>query len=314
MHKEALSKSPNVFNILLVEDNPDDIFAFRGMIEQILSLEGQDTELNIELHEACEAKMALDLLREQRCDVLFLDLSLPGTRGKETVALFKQYAIDVPTIILTGMDDIDLAKSAMRAGFQDYLVKGEFNHHSLWKSILHAIERHCLLKSVRELADFDELTKLLNRRGFYNNLEKYLNLTRRQAGKFSLAYIDLDHFKYINDQFGHAEGDNVLVVFSELLLEIFRDSDLVARLGGDEFAVLLMNTDKQNVHIVQNRLKQHLETLNQKRGAQYHISISIGIAHHNNGESLSALELLEKADAEMYKDKAAKRQSESVSQ
>ncbi|EKD39047.1 MAG: putative signal transduction protein containing a membrane domain, an EAL and a GGDEF protein [uncultured bacterium] len=147
--------------------------------------------------------------------------------------------IQIPALILTGQDDTDLAVSAIRAGFQDYLVKSEFNHHSLWRSIQHAVERHTLLKTVREMTFIDELTKLLNRRGFYHNLDKSINLAKRQNGSLSLVYIDLDRFKEINDRFGHNEGDKVLIDVARLFSDIFRDSDIIARLGCDEFAVLL---------------------------------------------------------------------------
>lgn len=305
MSTPAIDGEKEIFNLLLIEDDPADSFLFKQMVEQINQQNfGKES---LKLHEASEVESALDFIGREGCDVFLLDLSLPGTRGMETVKLFQQYVARIPALILTGLDDTALAMSAIRAGFQDYLVKGEFNHHSLWRSIQHAVERHTLLKSVRELAFIDELTKLLNRRGFYHHLDKQISLVKRQKGNLSLVYIDLDRFKEINDEFGHNEGDKVLIDVARLLSDIFRDSDIIARLGGDEFAVLLTNSLKKDAHIAQERLLRGIDEFDRRNTKDYHISISVGIAHCDPSEFLSANELVARADAEMYRNKAKKR-------
>jgi len=105
-------------------------------------------------------------------------------------------------------------------------------------------------------ATTDELTGLFNRRGFYN-LGKYaITSARRRAEPLTLAWLDLDKFKYINDTFGHEEGDNALRAMANLLRDSFREADLLVRYGGDEFAIIFSDTDEQGAWVAM----QHLET------------------------------------------------------
>ena len=157
--------------------------------------------------------------------------------------------------------------------------------------------------SALQLATTDELTLLSNRRGFEALAQHALNLCKRLDKPASLLFFDLNKFKQINDQYGHAEGDRALTAFSNILLEIFRDSDVIGRLGGDEFVVLLTNSDINVTSAVLNRLSDTLKAhnLTSKRG--YEISYSLGVTQYNPTVHISITDLINDADKLMYVDK-----------
>lgn len=154
-----------------------------------------------------------------------------------------------------------------------------------------------------EMATIDELTRISNRRGFYMVAEHSLSLSHRQKSAATLAIIDLNDFKPINDQYGHAEGDQALELFAGFMKDFFRDSDLVARLGGDEFAVLMLNTDLGFARSVLEKFYQEVEKLNDASGKPYRFSYSIGLGLFDPLYPKTIRQLVECADQEMYSQK-----------
>jgi len=152
-------------------------------------------------------------------------------------------------------------------------------------------------------ATTDELTKISNRRGF-QTLSKYaLDVCRRQRHGAWLMMIDLDRFKAINDTYGHAEGDFVLVTYAAIMARVFRDSDVIGRLGGDEFAVLLTNTEAGQLKAILDRLAQAVAEHNATAGRGYDILYSAGTTPIDHGRLGSVTELLTEADSRMYIEK-----------
>lgn len=152
-----------------------------------------------------------------------------------------------------------------------------------------------------QLAMLDELTGLSNRRGFISNAENFMLLAQREDKKVSLAFIDLDDFKIINDNFGHKKGDEALKEFSEELQSACRASDLVARIGGDEFAVLFMGADKQ---AAANKLARLSDTLTEKNKHSAHqLLFSFGVVECDLSAEFDIVELLDEGDQLMYADK-----------
>ena len=154
-----------------------------------------------------------------------------------------------------------------------------------------------------QLATIDELTNILNRRGFMMLAEHSLNLCARQEILASLVFFDLDKFKSINDKFGHAEGDRALAAFANQMEGDLRDSDLFARLGGDEFVLLLTNTSEVLAKEIIERFRLSLEkfNLNAKRG--YDICFSYGIVEFNPDKHHTVGTLLTEGDSLMYEQK-----------
>ncbi len=157
-----------------------------------------------------------------------------------------------------------------------------------------------------ELATMDELTGILNRRGFNMSAEKSLNICKRGALPVALVFLDLNEFKPINDKFGHAEGDKALQQFASVLDEVGRDSDIVARMGGDEFVILLVDADKKAVDQVMKRFSLQIESCNEQQALGYDITFSYGIVLFDPAKHMTINDLLSEGDALMYKRKKSR--------
>jgi len=163
----------------------------------------------------------------------------------------------------------------------------------------------CRIKSLLEIeqktARIDFLTGLLNAKGFYENLDRFINKIKRNATPFTLAYMDIDNFKKINDELGHREGDLVLCLISELLKKNFRSTDFIARLGGDEFAFIIDESDLIKVTILFERVKENLLQSVKKKNLP--ISFSFGVAIFQNLPEKYPSDLVHIADELMYQAK-----------
>lgn len=154
-----------------------------------------------------------------------------------------------------------------------------------------------------QLATLDELTQISNRRGFMQLAKHSLDLCSRQNIPASLVFFDLDKFKPINDNFGHAEGDVALIAFSDQLKNTFRTSDVFGRLGGDEFAVLLTDSSIELAENTIARFRHSIEKYNKAANRGYDISFSDGIVPIDHEKNLSIELLLSQADSLMYEKK-----------
>jgi len=156
-----------------------------------------------------------------------------------------------------------------------------------------------------QLATLDELTGITNRRGFIFLAQHTLNLCTRSQFPATLVFLDLNKFKYINDAFGHTEGDAALTAFTALLKNIFRDSDVFARIGGDEFIVLLSNSSQAQAEAILERLELALQAHNRENQRDYDISFSCGVVEYNPERHASIRDLMAAGDRLMYEKKKA---------
>jgi len=164
------------------------------------------------------------------------------------------------------------------------------------------VEKDREITRLRKLSTTDDITGLLNRRGFRQSLERALSRARRQDETGLLVAIDLDGFKAINDRFGHQAGDLVLAAVANLLLHHTRDTDAVARVGGDEFAILLANSPTMAATAKINKLNSTLNNLQVPwEGRDIPVRASFGCTTYN----LDSFEenLVRKADMNMYRNK-----------
>lgn len=158
-----------------------------------------------------------------------------------------------------------------------------------------------------QLATFDELTGISNRRGFVSLAQHCLKFSVRNKFPVTMVFMDLDLFKAINDTYGHEEGDKALVAFTTLMKASVRDSDVIGRLGGDEFVILLNNSNKQQSEIIIAKFKDALQTFNQQSNASYDIKFSYGVVEFELEKHGSIETLLAQADSLMYEAKNANR-------
>nr|WP_318381689.1 sensor domain-containing diguanylate cyclase [uncultured Enterobacter sp.] len=153
-------------------------------------------------------------------------------------------------------------------------------------------------------ATTDELTGLFNRRGFHNLGKFAITAARRRAEPLTLAWLDLDKFKYINDTWGHEEGDNALKAMAALLRQNFREADLLVRYGGDEFAILFSDTDEKGAWVAMNHLVEQTEAWNLQAKQPWSLTFSWGVSEYDHHGNMDIKGWLKDADARMYAMKA----------
>jgi len=176
-------------------------------------------------------------------DLVLLDLYLPVSGGLDTFATIHACNPGVPIIVLTGLDDRELALKAVRDGAQDYLVKGQFEGPTLVRAMQHAVVRHRLQGNADEgLFWKDPLTGLYNRQGFLVLGEQFLRFADQTGRQLALVCADVDGLGEINRKFGLKDGDAVLQRVAGAMIEAFKQSNLIARVGGDEFASMCLDS------------------------------------------------------------------------
>lgn len=161
--------------------------------------------------------------------------------------------------------------------------------------------------SAFQTATTDDLTRISNRRGFLQLAQYSLNFCARQGTPATLAFIDLDRFKPINDTYGHAEGDRALVAFADAMRGTFRSTDLFARLGGDEFVVLLTSAGRTEAEMVIKKFAAAIDAYNREANRGYALAFSCGMVQFEPGAHCAIEALLADGDAQMYAIKAAKK-------
>ncbi|MEA2005506.1 MAG: PAS domain S-box protein [Acidobacteriota bacterium] len=169
-----------------------------------------------------------------------------------------------------------------------------------------AINRKKMEEELEILANYDPLTGSCNRKHGLSLLTHLTKLARRNKYNILLAYADLDDFKYINDTFGHAEGDKVLKEVTELFKSTIREIDIICRIGGDEFLLAFPNSSLRNVSVIRERINQSLARLNHMIKRPYKIGLSIGFSCYYHDKPQSIYKLIQMADKKMYEDKKDK--------
>jgi len=299
---QATSLSQWPIKILLVEGGAEDS---PGLGQALTESVGERTEIET----ASELGEALKRLSLGGIDVVLLHLHLPDSEGMVTFERTYAFAPDVPIVVLTDEYDEGLGVSAVQAGAQDYLVKEDVQPGLVFRAVRYALERHRLLAALRSLSLLDDLTGLYNRRGFTDLGGQYLKLARRSNRGITLVYLDLDHFKTINDGLGHHVGDRALLRVADMLRDTFRRSDIVARIGGDEFAVLALEASGEDATYLVKRVRDHFTQLNSLNREPYQLAVSIGMARDDGARRIPLEDLLAEADSAMHEEKRSKRQA-----
>ena len=210
--------------LVLIEDNPGDAVLVREMLRS--SWPG-----DFALEHFDRISAARDRLLKASATCILLDLSLPDAQGLEAVDRVQGFAPDVPIVVLSGLDDEEVALRAVQGGAQDYLIKGRVDDHLVSRSVRYAIERKRAEVALAHQALHDALTGLPNRALFLDRLELALARSERRRSSVGVLFLDLDRFKLINDSLGHDAGDQLLCDVARRLGEGIRPHDELARLG-----------------------------------------------------------------------------------
>jgi diguanylate cyclase (GGDEF)-like protein len=284
--------------ILIVYDNLVNI----SFLEKILNKSGYDT------FTATGGEEALEVVDKNKPDLVLLDVMMPQMDGFEVCEKLKSshHTDDIPIIFLSAKTETEALVRGFDVGGADYITKpfqrAELlarvkTHITIKKMQVELLEQNVLLA---KLARTDPLTGVYNRRFFIEALEREFARSRRYENPLSLLIIDADHFKSINDLYGHDTGDSVLKALCDAGRGIFRKTDFFARIGGEEFAVILPHTDQSKSHEVAERFLKRIEELTVKsEKGDVNFTVSIGIASID--EQTKEMEnLMKKADKALY--------------
>ena len=290
------------FSIAIVDDDA----AIRRLLRLLLHRAGYET---IECTTGAEAQAAL---RQQPWDLAILDRRLPEMDGLELAAELKGNAEfrSRYIIMLTGEDDQEDKVEGLDSGADDYITK-PFQPRELLARI-RAGERIVRLqkelletnKRLELLSITDGLTKLNNHRYFQDELSRAFEESQRYGRPLSLAMIDLDFFKKVNDTYGHAVGDDVLKCAASLFKESARSTDLVARYGGEEFAVMMPETELADAAVFAEKIRSLVAGIPfDTQAGPIPVSVSIGVASVPHSRIPTAKELIIAADKALYRAK-----------
>ncbi len=286
-----------MIKLLLVADDHQEALTINNMLKE--GLQNQFT-----LEQCLSVSEALDLVQHQSFQAIILDLHLPEGQSFESIPQFIQYCPGAPILILSGVEDEEQAILAVKSGAQDYLIKGQTSSSTLCRAIRYAMERHRATQRITQLAHYDHLTGLANRGLFYERLNCAVARCNRNDMAMALMFLDLDHFKAINDTLGHECGDSLLKTVATRLKKCIREIDTGVRLGGDEFAVLLEQIiSVEDVAAVAQRILKLLAQPIIVNHHQLQITGSLGVTIYP-WDSANPQELLSHADAAMYRAKA----------
>lgn len=272
--------------------------------------------------EARDGEQGLRILREAhaRIDVVVLDVMMPGVSGYDVLSTIQaEPAIaEVPVLLLTAHAnrESDLVEAAER-GAADHLSKPFSGPVLKAKALRAARARRATrdrLEHAEELARIDPLTQLGNRQHLVERLREELAFAQRQRTALSLCMLDLDHFKSINDRFGHETGDRALALFARTLAATLRAEDGAFRYGGEEFVVLLRQEGEEGARAVLARVRESLEKapLELPGGGREALSFSGGIAVVEGADPGDADGHLRRADAALYEAKRSGRARDCV--
>ncbi len=290
----------------------DDSKAIRTQVEQTFA----DGNMFQKILQAADGIEAFKLLVNNNVDIILCDIEMPGIDGLKFLAMLqsREDLKEIPVLMLTSHGDLNTKVRGLESGACDYITK-PFEPAEMVARVHVQMQIKTLQDELRrsnqlllQLAQTDPLTRLYNRRHLYEKLETELNRCYRGRNPLSLIMADIDHFKQVNDKYGHQVGDEVLVRVADLLQEQLRTYDLAARYGGEEFCLVLPETDLEAACEVAERIRMRAEEMTFSGKMENHkLTISFGVAAYDGTTDGSIDEIVKVADAALYEAKNAGR-------
>ncbi len=283
--------------VIMVVDDSEEI---RFILSTILEKQGYHVLL------AETATAARELLKQEDVSLIILDLILPDTDGRNfLVELKESYTTNsIPVVVLSAKSSPQVKAECYALGADNYFEK-PVDPGLLSTHVAATINS---ARKVHREAQLDSLTGLMNRAGFNEHYQNSQNLAQQGDSKLSLGLLDLDHFKSINDRYGHLAGDEVLKHITEVMKQLLRDSDIVARWGGEEFTILFPDSDaasaKKTIDKVLDHLNNNAYILHSSK-EKLRITFSAGVVDVDHNLPLKAA--FSVADQLMYKAKESGR-------
>lgn len=260
----------------------------------------------VDLHFASDGDTGLRMAREVGPDLILLDVEMPGTSGFDVCVTLKSDAqtMHVPVIFLTGATSTDEKIRGLDLGAVDYVTK-PFEPAELRARVRASLRTKFLVDLLAKKAQIDGLTGLWNRAFFDSRLAQEAALTARTGAPLSVLLLDVDHFKSVNDRFGHPFGDTVLRSVAQVVVDAGRTTDVVCRYGGEEIAMVAPNTGLTGAALLAERIRSRIAAMGlSHRGAPVQVTASIGVSPVAPGPANQAVA---DADAALYRAKQAGR-------
>ena len=281
----------------------DDDEAYRKLVRSML---GQSRKVAFNIIETRNTRQMATALKRRIPDVIILDLGLKGKSGMEWLQEITDHDI-APVVIVTGSGNEQTAVETMKIGAYDYIPKAYLTYDLLLKSLINARDKWVLLREKERLQEelahmamYDALTDILSRRALLEQAEAERQRTMRYKRDLSFLMIDIDHFKRVNDTYGHLIGDIVLREVAQALKKQTRRSDFVGRYGGEEFLIILPETSLDKALILAEKLRKQVCELvipAEKRVIK-NITISIGATEYEDDPTIE--EFINRSDKWLY--------------
>lgn len=285
--------------VLVIDDNQ----VIRRLAKTLLTKRDYVVELAKNGPEGIEAAQKI------QPQVILLDVMMPNMDGYEVCRRIKSEETikDIPIIMVTSKTETLDKIKGLEIGAADYIVK-PFDQGELLARIATQVKMKNLWEELQEknrlleeLIKKDGLTDLYNHRYFQDRLAEEFSRARRYDFPMSLIMLDIDHFKQINDNYGHQAGDAILRSLSQIVMASVRDVDIAARYGGEEFGLILPHTKLENSVILAQRIRERVQSnifLFQEN--KIRVTISLGVASIPDNSPSSHAELIRFADEALY--------------
>lgn len=286
--QEALANEP--YRVLIVDDSPLQATFASAHLRKI----GAETQI------LNDPSKILQTLNDFSPDLIILDMYMPDANGIEVAGVIRQIEafVSIPIVFLSSETDRDVQLEAMSLGGDDFLTKPIKPEH-LISAVLSRAERY---RRLRSLMIRDSLTRLYNNSAMQERLNQETLRSSRQGCCFSYAILDIDHFKTVNDTYGHAAGDRVLKNLANLLRQRLRRSDVIGRIGGEEFAVIFPDTPPAAAGKVMSELRSRFAAIQHRTGSRaFTATFSCGVASYP--EFGAAADISSAADRALYEAK-----------
>jgi diguanylate cyclase (GGDEF)-like protein len=267
------------------------------------------TDLFGEYFEATNGLEGFKILLNEKIDVVLCDVEMPGMDGFKFLSMVnsRKELQDIPIILLTSHEEMGTKVRGLEQGASDYLTK-PFSPEELLARVKVQLKIKSLQDNLKgknlllqELAQTDPLTELYNRRHMMTVLAAEFDRSRRVASPFALLMVDLDHFKKVNDTYGHLQGDKVLQSTSWEIKDVLRQYDSAARFGGEEFALLLPEATLDGAVVVAERLRESISNIEfTGEFEKLKITVSIGVAAIPHDKIDTIEDLIRLADKALY--------------
>lgn len=277
---------------LVIDDSPD--------VHRLLKARLKNEE--VELLGTMDSKEGLEWATQKLPAVILLDLDMPGMDGFQVLRALKDCPLthQIPVIVLSGMSAMQDKVTAFELGAVDFVAK-PFEFTELRVRLRSTLRIHRLLQLLSTKAQLDGLTGLWNRAHFDQRLIEETQRAARAVKHLSVAIVDCDHFKSVNDTFGHPAGDAVLQGLAKILKDECRASDVVCRYGGEEFVLLMPETKPADAAQVCERIRAAIEGTTWPKHPERKITASFGVCGAQAPASGQAL--VDASDKNLYASK-----------